>query len=398
MALTREHQDWGRGMAEAFSMVKGQAPLVHMIGDYGTASFCAEAMAAMGARPLMAQAPEEMEEITGSADGLAVNLGQPSEEKYLACERALQTAGNLGRPAVLDPVGAGASALRTRTASDLLDKLAVSVVRGNMSEAKALAGGAAATRGVDVCPGDAVTEDNLAAGAAFVRVAKPRETALPRRLLFGRSHGLRLRLRLWSRLLLRLRRGGFFRLRRLNLRGRLGNGRRIDGFGIDGQRSGRRIDARYGLGRLDEVAFVGIVLRHEIALCLHAGRLEIGFAGFFHENLRLDRRSLDDRRTPSPSISPLFDGGLGKPALHHFDTRRHHARGRGFRIEAQARVQRAIRLGDGHELARQRDALGLVDALLELIAYFEHARPRDGVHILFERYDLFRLARHALCR
>ena len=140
------------------------------------------------------------------------------------------------------------------------------------------------------------------------------ETALPRRLLFGRSHGLRLRLRLWSRLLLRLRRGGFFRLRRLNLRGRLGNGRRIDGFGIDGQRSGRRIDARYGLGRLDEVAFVGIVLRHEIALCLHAGRLEIGFAGFFHENLRLDRRSLDDRRTPSPSISPLFDGGLGKPA------------------------------------------------------------------------------------
>ncbi len=94
-----------------------------------------------------------------------------------------------------------------------------------------------------------VLEDAQAAVAAFVQVAKTRETALPRRLLFGRSHGLRLRLRLWSRLLLRLRRGGFFRLRRLNLRGRLGNGRRIDGFGIGGQRSGRRIDARYGLGR-----------------------------------------------------------------------------------------------------------------------------------------------------
>ena len=50
------------------------------------------------------------------------------------------------------------------------------------------------------------------------------------------------------------------------------------------------------------------------------------------------------------------------------------------------------------EEALPRLALGLVDALLELIAYFEHARPRDGVHILFERYDLFRLARHALCR
>ena len=83
MELTGETKDWGRGMAEAFSMVQDQAPLVHMIANYVTASFCADAMAAMGARPLMAQAPEEMEEITGSADGLAVNLGQPSEEKYL---------------------------------------------------------------------------------------------------------------------------------------------------------------------------------------------------------------------------------------------------------------------------------------------------------------------------
>ena len=114
MELTGETKDWGRGMAEAFSMVKDQAPLVHMIANYVTASFCADVMAAMGARPLMAQAPEEMEEITGSADGLAVNLGQPSEEKYLACERALQTAGNLGLPAVLDPVGAGASGYRKK--------------------------------------------------------------------------------------------------------------------------------------------------------------------------------------------------------------------------------------------------------------------------------------------
>ena len=59
MELTGETKDWGRGMAEAFSMVKDQAPLVHMIANYVTASFCADAMAAIGARPLMAQAPEE---------------------------------------------------------------------------------------------------------------------------------------------------------------------------------------------------------------------------------------------------------------------------------------------------------------------------------------------------
>ena len=55
MELTGETKDWGRGMAEAFSMVKDQAPLVHMIANYVTASFCADAMAAMGARPLMAR-------------------------------------------------------------------------------------------------------------------------------------------------------------------------------------------------------------------------------------------------------------------------------------------------------------------------------------------------------
>ena len=52
MELTGEKKDWGRGMAEAFSMVKDQAPLVHMIANYVTASFCADAMAAMGARPV----------------------------------------------------------------------------------------------------------------------------------------------------------------------------------------------------------------------------------------------------------------------------------------------------------------------------------------------------------
>ena len=51
MELTGETKDWGRGMAEAFSMVKDQAPLVHMIANYVTASFCADAMAAIGARP-----------------------------------------------------------------------------------------------------------------------------------------------------------------------------------------------------------------------------------------------------------------------------------------------------------------------------------------------------------
>ena len=67
-------------------------PLLHMIPSYVTAALCADAISAAGGRPLMAQAKEEMEEITGSADGLAVNMGQPSEEKFLSCRLALETA------------------------------------------------------------------------------------------------------------------------------------------------------------------------------------------------------------------------------------------------------------------------------------------------------------------
>ena len=170
MELTGEKKDWGRGMAEAFSMVKDQAPLVHMIANYVTASFCADAMAAMGARPLMAQAPEEMEEITGSADGLAVNLGQPSEEKYLACERALQTAGNLGLPAVLDPVGAGASGYRKKASASLCaaswpGRAWSGVLKGNSSEIHTVLTGAAAHSGVD----SVGTFSHLEEEAAFLR-------------------------------------------------------------------------------------------------------------------------------------------------------------------------------------------------------------------------------------
>ncbi len=90
----------------------------------------------------------------------------------------MPVAAELGHAIVLDPVGAGASALRTDTAGELLDELPVRVVRGNMSEVKALAGASAATRGVDVNPNDVVTEENLAASAAFARDLAARSGAV----------------------------------------------------------------------------------------------------------------------------------------------------------------------------------------------------------------------------
>ena len=156
-------------LKKALDNVRAGSPLVHNITNYVTVNDCANALLAIGASPIMSDEPADVEDITSICGGLTLNIGTLNERSIEGMFAAGARASELGHPIVLDPVGAGASALRTRVAGDLLDKLAVSVIRGNMSEVKALAGGAATTRGVDVCPDDAVTEDNLAAGAAFAR-------------------------------------------------------------------------------------------------------------------------------------------------------------------------------------------------------------------------------------
>jgi len=78
-------------------------------------------------------------------------------------------ANQLGHPVVLDPVGAGASRLRTDTAFRLLRDVKFTVIRGNISEIKTLASGAGTTKGVDADVADKVTEENLDSAVAFAK-------------------------------------------------------------------------------------------------------------------------------------------------------------------------------------------------------------------------------------
>ena len=156
-------------LKNALNNVRATTPLVHNITNYVTVNDCANALLAIGASPIMSDEPADVVDIQTICGGLTLNIGTLNTRSVEGMFVAGARASELGHPIVLDPVGAGASALRTRTAGDLLDKLDVSVIRGNMSEVKALAGGASSTRGVDVCPDDAVTDDNLAASAAFAR-------------------------------------------------------------------------------------------------------------------------------------------------------------------------------------------------------------------------------------
>lgn len=156
-------------LATALENVRTSTPLVHCITNYVTVNDCANALLACGGSPIMSDEPEDVVDITTICGGLVLNIGTLNKQTIAGMRAAGKRASELGHPIVLDPVGAGASALRTATASEILDTMDVAVIRGNMSEIKAVAGASAATRGVDVNPDDVVTDENLAASAAFAK-------------------------------------------------------------------------------------------------------------------------------------------------------------------------------------------------------------------------------------
>ena len=156
-------------LSNALRNVRTTTPLVHCITNYVTVNDCANALLACGGSPIMSDEPEDVDDIQTICGGLVLNIGTLNQQTIAGMRVAGARATELGHPIVLDPVGAGASALRTATAGELLDNYDVKVIRGNMSEMKALAGAAASTRGVDVNPDDAVTDENLSESAAFAK-------------------------------------------------------------------------------------------------------------------------------------------------------------------------------------------------------------------------------------
>jgi hydroxyethylthiazole kinase len=129
--------------------IRQGAPLVHNITNFVAMEVVANCLLALGASPAMVQAEEEVEDFLTIAHALVINIGTLSAAQLTVMKRAATRATALGRPWVLDPVGAGATPYRTRAASELI-ALAPTVIRGNGSEILALAGVASGpTRGVD---------------------------------------------------------------------------------------------------------------------------------------------------------------------------------------------------------------------------------------------------------
>ena len=146
---------------EILRNVKDKAPLVHNITNYVTVNDCANIILACGGSPVMADNEFEVEDITSISNSLVINIGTISDTIVSAMIKAGQKANELRRPVILDPVGVGASKLRTESVDQLLEKVKFSVIRGNISEIKAIYAGSGFTNGVDAAEQDKVTAENL---------------------------------------------------------------------------------------------------------------------------------------------------------------------------------------------------------------------------------------------
>lgn len=149
--------------------VRSSVPLVHNITNYVTVNDVANILLACGGSPIMSDEPEDVEDITAICGGLNINIGTLNQRSIEAMSRAGKKAASLGHVILLDPVGAGASALRTNTAVNLMKEIPFTVIRGNISEIKTLALGSGTTKGVDADVADAVTEENLDTAVSFVK-------------------------------------------------------------------------------------------------------------------------------------------------------------------------------------------------------------------------------------
>ena len=138
--------------------IRAEAPLVHNITNYVVMNTTANALLAAGASPVMAHAVEEVEEMVRLARALVINIGTLSAGWIESMVRASREARRRGVPIVLDPVGSGATRLRTATVERLLAEAPPTIIRGNASEIRSLVHDERATRGVDSThdPEDAV--------------------------------------------------------------------------------------------------------------------------------------------------------------------------------------------------------------------------------------------------
>jgi hydroxyethylthiazole kinase len=135
--------------AASLERIRERTPLVHNITNFVVMNDTANVLLAVGASPVMAHAIDEVRDMVAHAGALVLNIGTLEDAWIESMLAAGAEANRRGVPVVLDPVGAGATPLRTGSVERILDKVRVALVRGNGGELSVIAGLAGQVRGVD---------------------------------------------------------------------------------------------------------------------------------------------------------------------------------------------------------------------------------------------------------
>jgi hydroxyethylthiazole kinase len=127
--------------------IKERQPLVLCLTNYVTMDFMANSLLAIGAAPLMSEDMREIDELVSISQAVYINLGTLNDAFLQRSRLAAQIARQQQIPVILDPVGCGASRLRTQAAQQLLPF--ADITRGNASEIIALNHCIAQSKGVE---------------------------------------------------------------------------------------------------------------------------------------------------------------------------------------------------------------------------------------------------------
>lgn len=150
--------------------VRERSSLIHCITNPISINQCANAILAVGGRPIMAEHPREVSEITATAGALMLNLGNITDVRMEAMRLSARTAAEQGTPILLDAVGAACSKLRRDYACGLMGGVTPAVIKGNYSEINALYQESYRASGVDADAAlDAQTVERAAAVLARTR-------------------------------------------------------------------------------------------------------------------------------------------------------------------------------------------------------------------------------------
>ncbi len=147
-------KNWGELAAGNWQEIREKRPLIHNITNLVVTNISANVLLGIGALPVMSHALEEVEEMVGISKALLLNIGTLTTELVQSMVAAGKKANELKLPVVLDPVGVGATTMRTEAVRRILQEISVAVLKGNTSEIAIIGGYEAEIKGVEAVDGE----------------------------------------------------------------------------------------------------------------------------------------------------------------------------------------------------------------------------------------------------